>query len=94
METKQANPENGDSRTLPVLYGRVALGIREAADALEVSESLVRKYLPELPHTRLGERVLIPVDGLRKWLQERSQAEQDASRATANEILEAMSKVR
>ena len=73
------------------LSNRVALGIREAAAALGVSEGLVRKCLPELPHTRLGERVLIPVDSLKTWLQERSQAELKASQHTADEILNQLS---
>jgi excisionase family DNA binding protein len=72
------------------LTNRVALGIRETATALGVSEGLVRKWLPQMPHTRLGERVLIPVDPLKKWLQERSQAEMDASRRSAAEILKAL----
>jgi hypothetical protein len=72
------------------LTNRVALGIRETATALGVSEGLVRTWLPQMPHTRLGERVLIPVDPLKKWLQERSQAEMDASRRSAAEILKAL----
>jgi len=72
------------------LTNRVALGIRETATALGVSEGLVRKWLPQMPHTRLGERVLIPVDPLKKWLQERSQTEMDASRRSAAEILKAL----
>ena len=72
------------------LTNRVALGIWETATALGVSEGLVRKWLPQMPHTRLGERVLIPVDPLKKWLQERSQAEMDASRRSAAEILKAL----
>ena len=72
------------------LTNRVALGIRETATALGVSEGLVRKWLPQMPHTRLGERVLIPVDPLKRWLQERSQAEMDASRRSAAEILKAL----
>jgi excisionase family DNA binding protein len=75
---------------LPSLSGRVSLGIREAAAALGVSEGLVRKWLPEMPHTRLGERVLIPVDQLKKWLQERSRAEMEASRRSTAEILKAL----
>ena len=72
---------------LPFLSRRVALSIRETAAALGVSEGLVRKWLPELPHTRLGERVLIPVEPLKKWLQDRSRAEVEASRRSADDIL-------
>ena len=76
------------------LSDRLALSPKEAAAALGVSEGLVRKWLPELPHVHLGERVLIPVDQLKRWLQERSRAEQDASRQTSQLILEALSKDR
>ena len=87
---RENNPNKGHSSELPALSGRVSLGIREAAVALGVSEGLVRKWLPELPYVRLGERVLIPVDLLKKWLQERSRAEQESSRRAAREILDAM----
>ena len=73
---------------------RLALGVREAATALGVSEGLVRKCLPELPHIHLGERVLIPVDELKRWLRERARAEQDASRRASKHILEAMTRDR
>ena len=72
----------------PLLESRAALSIRETAGALGVSEGLIRKWLSELPHTRLGERVLIPVDSLKKCLRERAEAEQEASRRTAGEILD------
>ena len=52
--------------------------------------SYLPQQMPQMPHTRLGERVLIPVDPLKKWLQERSQAEMDASRRSAAEILKAL----
>jgi len=69
---------------------RIALGVREAAAALGVSEGLVRKCLSELPHMRLRGRVLLPVDGLKRWLQERCRAEQQSSRDAAQEILDAI----
>ncbi len=69
---------------------RIALGIREVAATLGVSEGLVRKWLPEMPHIHLGERVLIPVDQLKRWLQERSRAEQESSRHAAREILDSI----
>jgi excisionase family DNA binding protein len=69
---------------------RLALRPKEAAEALGVSEGLVRKWLPELPHVHLGECVLIPVDELKRWLQERSRAEQESSRHAAPEILDAI----
>ena len=72
------------------LSSRLALSIREAAAALGVSEGLVRECLPELPHVHLGERVLIPVDELRRWLQERSRAERANTKSMADQILRAM----
>ena len=42
--------KSGYQSELPVLSERVSLGVREAATALGVSEGLVRKWLPELPH--------------------------------------------
>jgi excisionase family DNA binding protein len=85
---KTNNPKTGHRSELPVLSERVSLGVREAATALGVSEGLVRKWLPELPHVHLGERVLIPVDELKRWLQERSRAEQQSSRGAVREILD------
>jgi excisionase family DNA binding protein len=91
---KTNNPKTGHRSELPVLSERVSLGVREAAAALGVSEGLVRKCLPELPHIHLGERVLIPVDELKRWLRERARAEQDASRRASKHILEAVTRDR
>jgi hypothetical protein len=44
--------------------------------------------LPEIPHTRLGGRVVIPVEPFREWLRARAQSEQAASDRMAAEILE------
>ena len=57
------------------LDDRLALSIPEGARVLGVSEGHVRNLMPELPHVRLGGRVVIPVDLLRDWLRERAQSE-------------------
>lgn len=64
------------------LAGRVALRPPEAARALGVSERTLRGLLPELPHVRRGAVVLIPVDALRRWLEEQAHA----GRARADRI--------
>ena len=66
---------------------RLALRPNEAARALGVSERTLRQMLPELPHVRLGRRVVIPVDLLREWLNSRSREEKAGARKTAEEIL-------
>lgn len=58
-------------RTL--LTDRLALRLKEAADALGVSERHLRTLLPEIPHVHLGSSVRIPVDALREWLREKAQ---------------------
>jgi excisionase family DNA binding protein len=65
----------------------MALSIRETATTLGVSEGLVRKWLSELPHMHLGERILIPVEGLRGWLEARARAENEESKRSAEAIL-------
>jgi excisionase family DNA binding protein len=52
------------------LADRLALRPPEAARALGVSERTLRALLPRLPHVRAGGAVLIPVDALRRWLEE------------------------
>ena len=66
---------------------RLALSPKEAAIALGVSERTLRQMLPELPHVRLGSRVVIPVDPLRERLHSRSREEKAGARKTAEEIL-------
>ncbi len=51
---------------------RYALSIREAAKSVGLSEGSFRDLLPEIPHVRVGRRVIIPVDGFRAWLSQRS----------------------
>lgn len=68
--------------------GRLALSVPEAAEALGVSERHLRALLPELPHVRLGGRVVLPVEGLREWLKARAQREQNRVDAIVNEVLD------
>ena len=67
---------------------RLSLRPKEAADALGLSERKLRELLPELPTVRRGGIVLIPVDQLRKWLREESEAEKGRVERVVGEILE------
>jgi excisionase family DNA binding protein len=51
-----------------------ALSVREAAEALGVSERLVRTAIDDgvLPALRLGRRILIPMDAIDAWLDGRT----------------------
>jgi len=70
------------------LAERAALTIPEAARAVGVSERLMRTLLPEIPHCRLGNRVVIPVSLLDEWLRKRAEEEQNVVGKAANDILE------
>jgi excisionase family DNA binding protein len=70
------------------LSSRLALRTKEVAAALGISERSVRQLLPELPTVRRGNIVLIPVDQLRKWLREESEAEKGCVERVVGEILE------
>lgn len=52
------------------LKNRLALSIREAAQAVGLSENAFRKVLPEIERVYVGRRVLIPVLSLQTWLKE------------------------
>ena len=67
--TPPSKPETPEVR----LADRLALRPREAAAVLGISERTLRKILPGLPHVRLDGAVLIPVDLLRRWLDERAE---------------------
>jgi hypothetical protein len=76
------------------LAGRLALTIREAAAAVGVSERHLRAILSQVPHCRLGGRVVVPVEPFRGWLAEQAaleaaHAESEAQRVDriANEAL-------
>lgn len=54
---------------------RLALSPKEAAVALGVSERLLWSLTAagEVPHTRLGRRVIYPHDLLKRWLADRAE---------------------
>ena len=76
---------------LPTLSSRLALTVAEAAAAVGVSERHLRSMLPEIPHTRLGGRVVVPVEPFRDWLKDRARAEEARADQIADEILEDLS---
>jgi excisionase family DNA binding protein len=53
----------------PDLSHRLALGLEEVAAALGINEKTVRERLNEIPHTRIGRRLIFPVEPLRRWLE-------------------------
>lgn len=57
------------------LTDRLALRPKEAAAVLGLSERALRALLPSLPHIRAGGAVLIPVEALRRWLDEGARRE-------------------
>ena len=65
--------ERAHSPALP-LADRLALGVKEAARAIGISERKMRELLPAMPHLRVGGRVLIPIDELRAWLRRELEA--------------------
>ena len=69
------------------LLSRLALSASELAEALGVSERLVRDLQSEIPHTWLGRRVVFPVDQVREWLAERCATAARDSGTVANELL-------
>jgi hypothetical protein len=79
---KQAPPPN--------LTTRLALRPVEAAAALGICERTLRGMLPELPHMRIGDAVLLPVKPLENWLAERAKAEASRVDQVAREIIDAL----
>ncbi len=69
------------------LSERLALSIPEAARAVCVSERLMRTLLPDIPHCRLGNRVVIPVAPLDEWLRQQAGKEQTVVGKAVDEIL-------
>jgi hypothetical protein len=70
-----------DRARLVELANRLALRPLEAAAALGLSERAFRSLLPRLPHIRVGGAVLVPLEPLRRWLEE--QARDTSARADA-----------
>lgn len=50
------------------------LGVEEVARLLSLGRSKIFKMIErgEMPSVRVGRRVLVPADDLRKWVQERA----------------------
>ena len=69
------------------LTDRLALRPREAAAVLGLSERAFRTLLPSMPHIRAGGAVLIPVEALRRWLDEQARREPDRLDAIVGETL-------
>ncbi len=70
-----------------ILAERLALSVPETATALGVSERHLRDLLPEIPHTRLGGRVVIPVEQMRKWLADQTKIEPNRVDEKVEDIL-------
>ena len=66
---------------------RLALTVSETADALGVSVRHLRDLLPEIPHIYLGNRIVIPVDQMRKWLAEQTKIEPNRVDEVVTDIL-------
>jgi excisionase family DNA binding protein len=65
-----------ESSVGPTSVPRLAVGRREAASMLSISERLLWTWTNAgiIPHVRLGTRVLYPVDRLREWLAQQATA--------------------
>ena len=70
-----------------ILAERLALTVSETADALGVSVMHLRDLLPEIPHAYLGNRIVIPVDQMRKWLAEQTKIDPNRIDEVVTEIL-------
>ena len=73
------------------LANRIGLTVKETADALGVSERHIRELLPEIPHTRLGNRIVIPIQPLNDWLRKRAESEKQNCVDVAENILNELS---
>lgn len=51
----------------------LVVSLSTAARLLGVSDRHIRSHLAEIPHVRLGGRLLFQIDSLRQWLAEREQ---------------------
>lgn len=69
--------------TVPPPTPSLALRPRDAARELSISERLLWDWTRSegLPHVRIGTVVLYPVDGLRQWLNDRSNSLADSPEA-------------
>ena len=69
---------------------RLALRPPEAAAALGISERKLRELLPELPHVRRGGVLMIPIEPLRRWLEEQARGGPTTAEAVVEEVLKAI----
>lgn len=69
------------------LSNRLALRPKEAAEVLGISERALRQLLPELPVIRRGGVVLLPVEPLRAWLQDKAETDGRRTDAIVDEIM-------
>lgn len=69
------------------LADRLALRPKEAAAVLGLSERAFRALLPSLPHVRAGGAVLVPVESLRRWLDDQAAREPGRVDAIVTETL-------
>ena len=77
-----------DGHAKPVhLAERLALRPSEAAEVLGISERTFRSILLTLPHLRIGGRVVVPVDGLRRWLEDEQRSQRGRADRATDEIL-------
>jgi hypothetical protein len=76
-----------DSEKTLRLANRLALRPKEAAAVLGLSERAFRTLLPSLPHVRAGGAVLVPVEALRRWLDEQAAREPERVDAIVTETL-------
>lgn len=58
---------------------KLAYNMQEAAEAVGVSRPTMAELIHQkgFPAIRVGRRWIIPVDGLRRWMDEQSQAQED-----------------
>lgn len=64
---------------------RIALSLRETAEALCVSEGLIRKNLNIIPHLRFGSRLLFSIEALKDWLHDSVNDQFEAKDPATNE---------
>jgi excisionase family DNA binding protein len=72
------------------LGNRLALTVGEAAQAIGVSERHLRNTLSEIPHVRIGGRVLVPVAPFQEWLRDQAKAGKGQVDEAVDEILQSL----
>ena len=78
-------------KRMPEQPERLALSVAEAAAAISISERHLRSMLPEIPHFRIGGRVVIPIELFQEWLRKQAKAEPGRVEAIVGEVLESVS---